>query len=536
VSPAIAGPSGPRAGETTILGRRMGLVALLSFMTNLAVLVKNGAVAARFGAGGTADLLAYGEAILVFLPTIILLRECFAIFVSIYGRDLETRGPEGAAAFSAAALRGVVLLGAGLSLVVLLAPRILLGLMAPGLQPEQVERGVWLLRWISPALLCQEISEFARCLHNAHHRYVLPGAILFVGNLLQAGLLVGMPASNALTAWILAVNGAALLQAAVLVLGAPGFGWTRTGRGRRLPAHLRPGTLWHGEYRRLGAVVAPVALGVFLVQIAGVIERAVLSYLPAGSLATLAYSRKLLMPIQTLLAASVALPIYVQMSRTRDENQEARTSTFSRGVQVDFFLMIPVTVLVWILAPEVVSLAFQRGLFVRADVLGTTPLLRVGVLAVLPGAVLLLLRDYLYTSGKSRPMVIGGAIQLVITGVANGFLALRYGLVWVPWGVVVGTWLTCLVLFQIVRRRHPDARLGVTAREFWSVVSAGAAAALAALGVRALLLPTTTGHWTTTLGVLLASGLAGVAVYGLVVWLGGHPLARAMERKLRGAA
>jgi putative peptidoglycan lipid II flippase len=511
-------------------------VALLSFGTNLAVLVKNGAVAARFGASGTADLLAYGEAILVFLPTIILLRECFGIFVSIYGRELETRGVEGAAFFSAAALRGVVLIGVCLSLVVLLAPRFLLWIMAPGLRPEQVERGVWLLRWISPALLCQEISEFARALHNAHHRYVMPGAVLLVGNLVQAGLLVGLPESNAMTAWILAVNGAALLQASVLVLGAPGIGWARSGRRRLLPAHLRPGTLWHGEFRRLGAVVAPVALGVFLVQVAGVIERAVLSYLPAGSLATLAYSRKLLMPIQTLLAASIALPIYVQMSRSREEDGVLRASTLSRGVQVDVFLMIPVTVLVWILAPEVVSLAFQRGLFVRQDVLGTTPLLRVGVLAVLPSAVLLLLRDFLYTSGRARPLVIGGVIQLIVTGAVNGFLVLRYGLVWVPWGVVVGTWLTCLVLFRIVRQRNPEARLGMTAREIGSAIGAGAIAAVVALGVKALFHPTSTDRWTVTLGILLASGLAGLIAYGLAAWLGGHPLARAIERKLRGGA
>jgi peptidoglycan biosynthesis protein MviN/MurJ (putative lipid II flippase) len=518
------------------LGRRIGLVALLSFLTNLAVLVKNGAVAARFGAGGTADLLAYSEAILVFLPTILLLRECFGIFVSIYGRELETRGLEGAASFSAAALRSVVLVGVCLSLVVLLAPRFLLWIMAPGLRPEQVERGVWLLRWISPALVCSEISEFVRTLHNAHHRYVLPGAVLLAGNLVQAGLLLGMPDSDAMTAWILAVNGAALLQASVLVLGAPGIGLVRSGRGRLLPTHLRPGTLWHREFRRLGAVVAPVALGVFLVQIAGAIERAILSYMPAGSLATLAYSRKLLTPIQTLLAASIALPIYVQMSRTREENRLLRTSTLSRGIQVDVFLMVPVTVLVWILAPEVVRLAFQRGLFVQQDVLGTTPLLRVGVLAVLPSAVLLLLRDFLYTSGKARPLMIGGVIQLIITGAVNGFLALRYGLVWVPWGVVAGTWLTCLVLFQIVRRRHPDAQLGVTAREFWSAIGAGAAAALAALGVRALFHPTATENWTVTLGLLLASGLAGLLVYCLVAWLGGHPLTKAIERKMRGVA
>ena len=534
MSPAAAGPPGTRPGEISVLGRRIGLVALLSFLTNLAVLVKNGAIAARFGAGGTADLLAYGEAILVFLPTIILLRECFGVFVSIYGRELETRGSEGAASFSAAALRSVVLIGIGLSLVVLLAPRFLLWIMAPGLRPEQIGRGVWLLRWISPALVCSEISEFARALHNAHHRYVLPGAILLVGNLVQAGLLLGLPASDAITAWILAVNGAALLQASVLVLGAPGIGLARLGRGRILPAHLRPGPLWHREFRRLGSVVGPVALGVFFVQIAGVIERAVLSYMPAGSLATLAYSRKLLTPIQTLLAASIALPIYVQMSRTREENRSLRATTLSRGIQVDVFLMIPVTVLVWILAPEVVSLAFHRGLFVQRDVLGTTSLLRVGVLAVLPSAVLLLLRDFLYTSGKSSPLVIGGVVQLVVTGAVNGFLALRYGLIWVPWGVVAGTWLTCLVLFQIVRRRHPEARLGMTVREFWSAIGAGVVAAGAALGMRALFQPTATDHWAVTLGVLLASGLTGLVAYGLTARLGGHPLTKAIERKLRG--
>jgi len=101
----------------------------------------------------------------------------------------------------------------------------------------------------------------------------------------------------------------------------------------------------------------------------GVIERIVLSFMPAGSLATLSYSRKLLTPIQTLLAASVALPIYVQMSRSRAEDHQLRAGTLTRGIQVDLFLFIPITVLVIFLILYTMFRSFKWAMLILVSVM-----------------------------------------------------------------------------------------------------------------------------------------------------------------------
>jgi putative peptidoglycan lipid II flippase len=508
------------------LGRRIGAVTLLSFAANLAALAKNAAIAARFGVSGSADLVAYAESALLFLPTLLLVRECFGLFVSVYGRLLEKEGADEAASLYAGGLRAVLAIGGFLSLVVLLLPRVLMRWVAPGLPPEQIEMGAWILRWVSPALLLQEVAEFTRTVHNAHHRYAVPGLVMLCGNLLQTALLVSLPADRAMTAWVLAIDAAALMQALLLVAMARGLS--------RRPASNA--LFLHPELGRLGRLVAPVAVGVVLIQIAGYIERAVLSYLPPGSLATLAYSRKLIAPLQTVLAASIALPIYVTISRSVRPGGEERGTIFSRGVEINLFLFVPLTILILGLAPEIVDFAFRRGLFAARDVEPTALMLRIGVLAILPASILMLTRDLLYASSRTRPLVLGGLIHLGVTAAANLVLAPRHGIAWIAMGVVAGTWLSCLVLLIAVRTRVSNERWREIGRTGGIVFLGTAAVAAAVRGVRAFFPAGPAADLVHSLRTLIVATLAGFVAYVAVTLLLGHPLARGAIEKLRGRA
>jgi putative peptidoglycan lipid II flippase len=505
------------------LKRRIGTVTGLSVAANLAAIAKHAAIASRFGVTGLADLIAYGEAILLFLPTILLVRECFGLFVSVYGRHLETEGIEAAAELFGSGLRVVVLVGALLTLLVFLFPTTLMRLIAPGLPPERLATGAWLLRCVSPALILQEIAEFTKSVHYAHHRYAMPGFALLCGNLLQAALLVAFPVERATLGWILAINAAALLQAAVIVGWAPGI-------SRRV---VVSGRFFHPQLRQLARLVGPVAIGVVLIQICGYIERVVLSFLPAGSLAVIAYSRKLIAPLQTVLARSIALPIYVGMSRSREADHPDRAATFSRGIEINLFLFVPVTLFVLLFAPQLVDLVFRRGLFDANAVSMTAPLVRLGVLAIVPASLLLLLRDYFYASAGTRPLVLGAVIHLICTGFANIVLAPRYGVAWVLIGVLVAAWITCGVLLLVVRSQIKDLRWRSLAHDGGKAVIGGGVAIACAVAAISLVPTEGPSSFGRTISILAAGGFAGLIGYSLVTLILRHPLACSLLESLR---
>lgn len=506
------------------LGRRIGAVTLLSLAANLAAIAKNAAIAARLGVSGNADLVVYAESTLLFLPTILLVRGCFGLFVSVYGPLLEKEGSAAAASLYAGGLRIVLAIGGLLSLVILFFPEAVMRWIAPGLGPEQLKTGAWLLRCVSPALLLQEVAEFSRTIHNAHHRYAAPGLVMLAGNLFQTAILVSLPAGAAMTAWVLAIDGAALLQAGLLVGLA---------RGLSLRA-MRSAPVLHPELRRLGRLVTPVAVYVILLQVSGYIERAAISYLPSGSLATIAYSRKLIAPLQTVLAASIALPIYVTISRSVDPTGHDRGTTFSRGVEICLFIFIPLTILVWILAPQLVEFSFRRGLFTIRDVGPTAALLRISVLAVLPVAIVMLIRDLLYASSRAVPLAWAGLIQLGVTCPANLILAPRYGIAWIAAGLVAGFWLSCSALFLFVRSSVPRDRWREVAHSLRAVALGAVALALAAVGTLVVVPPEPGGSLLRSLWILILASGVGLLAYAAATTLAGHPLARGALRQLRG--
>jgi hypothetical protein len=101
-------------------------------------------------------------------------------------------------------------------------------------------------------------------------------------------------------------------------------------------------------------------------------------------------------------------------------------------------------------------------------------------------------------------------------------------------GVAAGTWVSFLVLFAIVRARHPEPTLVLPPREAVILVLAGLAAAAVALGTRSLLGVWRDGSLNAALALLAVAGSAGLAAYAGTALAMGHPLARAVREKLRG--
>jgi putative peptidoglycan lipid II flippase len=207
---------------------------------------------------------------------------------------------------------------------------------------------------------------------------------------------------------------------------------------------------------------------------------------------------------------------------------------FSRGIEISLFVFVPLTLLVLILAPQIVDLAFRRGLFTARDVAPTAMMLRIGVLAVLPGAIVMLIRDLLYASSRTRPLVWGGLIHLSVTSLANLVLAPRHGIAWIAIGVVVGTWLSCAVLFLFVRTRVSRERWREVTRNGGAVILGAVAVAAGARVALSIVPPDPAAGLLRSMWILISAGAAGLLAYVAATALLGHPLARGALKQLRG--
>jgi len=225
-------------------------------------------------------------------------------------------------------------------------------LLAPGFQGERVELTVRLLRWLMPSLLFLGLANLTSTLLHADKRFVLPagGEVVFrsgpVLGLLSGSGLVG------LTAGVIAGSfGKLMVQAA--------------GLRHRWLAFLRGMGKWDREVKTVGALAAPLSVGLLLTYVGTpLVENAFASFLTTGSVASLTFARKIAETLGSILPYTlgiVAFPYFAQLQLASDN--EALERTLEQVLRAILFLFMPATVGLLLLRVPVVQLLFQRGAF-----------------------------------------------------------------------------------------------------------------------------------------------------------------------------
>lgn len=300
------------------------------------------------------------------------------------------------------------------------------------------------LAWLVPAFF---IASFGSTRLVAEHRHANL-ALEAVPALVLTGVLL-LP--DELTLWQLCIGTSAgylLYAAAVLVL------MKRDGQ----PLRIRFGFRSEGWHALAGASVALVIGNVCAGSLV-VVDQVQAATLGAGGASTLGFaSRLLLLPavLLSLMITRAMLPIFAQMHARRDT--AALDALVYRSVLAAFAVGAIGALAIWVLAPVLVSTAFERGSFTAADSRHTAEALRWGILQLPCYLASIVLVQALLSRRRFGAVAASGVFNLLAKIAFNAWLAPLMGVNGITLATSIVLSLSFLILLSRFRVRDRAAR------------------------------------------------------------------------------
>jgi putative peptidoglycan lipid II flippase len=403
--------------------RSIGVVSILTLLTNLLGFVREMFIARSFGASVYADAFAAAWSIVA---------ACFLIFSSVTIQAAFMPIYQNAQCRSEAAARGLFwrcvawVAGCAFALTMLLAvfaPE-WTSIVLPGFTDEKRELTITLIRILALTVIFVVSGALLQSVCHAHQRFAAPALIPVANNVLIIALLTVVPKMGIEgLAWAF-VAGAALWS---------GLGLTLRGE---LSGPLEVPS--NDELRGVFTLGLPVMFVLLADQVSGLIQKALVSGLSTGSIASLAYAAKLVgvpVGIFAVAVATVFFPALTAALQSRDHKIFQRH--FRTGLAGVVLLSAPASVVMAWAAEPITRLAFQRGAFDAQATQMTAHALMYYAWGLVPQGMIVYFNRVFYSAKDTRTPMYIGLISVVFHVVAC-VLAVR----WMGYvGIAAGTTL-----------------------------------------------------------------------------------------------
>ena len=457
-----------------LLGAAVTLTAasVATLLVNLVIQIQ---IADYFGVGAAMD--AYKAAMTIpqwlqFVAGSAVTLVLVPFFVTAFKAD-ESRGWKAA---SVAANGMLVTLAASVA-VAAVAGRRLVGLVAPGLPPEQIALAGRLFRLTLPVGVLLLLQQVLVSLCHARFRFVRPAAATLLNGAAVIVCLAVLKRRMGIHVLPLAlVVGTALASLIMLSLFVP--------RGRyRLTLSFRGTGLG-----RAALVALPVLIAIPVCQSETLAVTVAGSWYGEGVLSYLRYANVLWMALMQATASGLGAALFPFLSHAAAHaDRQALKERFTKGVSAMLYITVPVAFIGLPLVQAMIEGLFQRGKF-TADAVG-------------PVAWLLILYLPAYIAWSLGTVTSSTIFSLRRTFEAGLLFVLAFAVFLAALGVLLP--LASFYAIAIAGSIHAVARLGVS---WWLLRRA-----LGRLGSLSLL--------KSLGGILLSAAISAVAAYGLNVLL-----------------
>lgn len=514
-------------------------MSALTLASRVAGLARDVVVGGVFGASAAADAFFVAFRIPNLFRRVVAEGAASSAFVPVFTSELARGGP--AAAAEAARVVGVA---AAVCLTVLVAAGMMwsdwvIAVFAPGFtaDPAKLELTVELTRLTFPYLLLVGLAAWAMGVLNTFRRFAVPalGPVMLNLAIIAAVLALAGRLEQPVHALVIGVLAGGFLQFAVQWPSLRAVG-VSLGSAR--------GALRHPAIRRVGRLLVPTVVGGAIYQINILVATIFASLLPGQSVSYLWYADRVFeFPLGVIAVAigTAALPTLSGQAAVGRHDEMAYSVSYS--LRLVWAVCLPATLGLWMLAPQIVEVLFERGRFTHADVEMTAWALRAYVFGLLSVAAVRVLVSVFYAFEEAKIPVRTACVAFVANVLTD--LALMgptdpnagwWGAKWVATagdylriadlrhaGLALGTGVAAtvnaLLLYVLARRRLPGIQGRALGKAF--ALHAGATAVMGgvlwawSIGGQRWLAPDLRSWWDVCGGVPVA-----MAVYVLAaLWL-----------------
>ena len=442
------------AGEERRETRSAAVVAVAILLSRLAGLVRQRVTAHFFGTSAVADVIAAAFRVGNLAQNLLGEGTLSASFIPIYAK-LRAEGKHDEAVDFARAALGLLIAAVVVvsALGVALAPWLAL-LVAAGFDAERLAMTTRLVRWVFPMTGVLVLCAWALGVLNAHRRFFLPYVAPVVWSAAQiAALLIGggwLLYSDESLAKVLAVG--ALVGASIeLVL--------LLRQASKLLGGLRPTLDAANQWVRLAARRLPaVLLGRGVIQISGLVDTLLVSFVGTGATATFAYAQMLyLLPMALLGTGEAAVSLPAMARETAEQNEEVRHQRIRRRLSSTLAriaaMAAPAIVVLVLFGEELITLLLKTGQFDAQSTTRVATALQIYGFALLANASVRLYATTFFALGETKLPARYAVVRVVVSTLIALALIKPLGVVGVVLGATCAAWIEALALgWQLSRR------------------------------------------------------------------------------------
>jgi putative peptidoglycan lipid II flippase len=510
--------------------RRIATVGGLTLVSRLSGFVRDVVMAAILGAGPVADAFFVAFRLPNHFRAIFAEGAFAAAFVPAYARTLEQAGLPAAKLFADQIAAALIVMNLALLAFAMIFTPWVVGVLAPGLDPERFELAVALTRITFPYLALVSLETLFAGILNANNRLATAAAAPILLNLSIIGTLLLAPffqdAGHA-AAWGVLLAGVAM----VFVVGGDaelhGYG-----------VRLRMPRLDEPTKRFLKAL-GPAIIGAGGVQLALFADTVIASFLPTGALSALYYADRINQLPIGVVGIAVGTVLLPEMSRRLAAGDEkGAAAAQARGIQLALLLTVPCAAAAMTIPDLIMRALFARGAFTAADAVAAGSTLAAYSVGLLPFVLLRSFTAPFYARGDTatpvKAALLAVAINIALKIVLMGPLA-QVGL---ALATSIGAWINLSLLAIFARRQGFAVSGAAIGRPVAKLIAAGAVLAAAlvagAYGLNLALADLTAFRDETMLAALVVLG--GVVYALAVLLLLGLPWLKGLLREVSIAA
>lgn len=360
------------------------------------------------------------------------------VFLPIYQRAL-TQGEESAAS----AVRTAVWTYGGLSLLIsivtiVVAP-VLVETIAPDSSDSVKKLAVTLTRILACGFVFSGWVGLQSALLQAHKRFIWPQIV---------------PVANHFVV-ILGLSIAFLTEGSIALLAFSAIaGWVFLAVISAFITH-RPTSAVRGiafsrsVFWKLALLSLPVFLSQSLEQLNYLIDIYLGSGFGTGAVSHLTYASRLMMLFSAAFGVIISYFIFPYLSESiQSQDYVTAQRHISRGVLMVIMLTLPLSIICLTRAPELISLAFERGAFSEADVLASSTVLLFFAPAILLTGLREVLNRVFLSTQQTRHILVFSLLGALTNIVASIYLSRTMGLSGVALGTTIGA--AAYILAQVV--------------------------------------------------------------------------------------
>jgi putative peptidoglycan lipid II flippase len=336
--------------------RQSGLTSVAAALAIASGLLLDVVFAKRYGATGSTDAFFLAATIPLGLVAVVMVGANQALVPTI--SNWLTRKDEAQTwRLCSVLIAATLVFGAALAGVAALIAWPLMRVTAPGFTATQVDLAASLTRILFLIVPLVAVAEVFRAMLNARYSFFAPAAMNVVMNGVAVVIVLTGSRSLHVVAWAYVAGAAA--QALFMLAMA-----LRRGFRPRATFALRD-----PDIVAAGRLLARPLAGAGLNPLARVAERALVSFLPAGSITLLNYGYRLISAIGgSVLFRSVMVALLPRLTEESHDTDAGRFRDTTRlGVRIMLVLSIPLTGLMLVLAEPAAVAVFHRGQLTRDD-------------------------------------------------------------------------------------------------------------------------------------------------------------------------